>query len=65
MIEPTADPTQLDILAREIHEITRLNIQSCPAWEDLDLSDTYERAFRDLAYARARDLIAMSEMGEH
>jgi hypothetical protein len=63
MSEAPDDAVPLDALARELHEIARLGIEGCPAWEDLDKTDPWEAGLVRIAYERARDLIAMSQDG--
>ncbi len=64
MSHPPANPEPLDVIASELHELTRHRVQHCPAWEDLDPSDPLEAGLIRLAYERARDLVAMSSRGE-
>ncbi len=64
MTHPPAEPEPLDIVARELHEITRHHIQGCPTWEDLDPSDPWEAGMIRLAYDRARDFVAMNGQSE-
>jgi hypothetical protein len=64
MTHPPTDPEPLDIIARELHELTRHRIQECPVWEDLDPFDPLEAELIRWDYERARDFVAMNSRSE-
>lgn len=64
MTHPPTYPQPLDVIARELHEHNRRQIESFPAWEDLDMSDPWHAGLIRLAYDRARDFVAMNAKGE-
>jgi hypothetical protein len=55
---PPADPERRDVIARELHELTRRRIPSFPAWEDLDASDPWHAGMIRIAYKRAQGFMA-------
>ncbi|GJD66908.1 hypothetical protein [Methylobacterium frigidaeris] len=59
MTHPPTSPEPLDVIAGELHDLTRHCIQGCPTWEDLDPSDPWEAGMIRLAYDRARALVEM------